>query len=120
MVLALLAGLVAMHVLSGTVLAGDAQESTMADAMSGDVGGGTAAHGGVPVSPASDAPHDGPVATGHDRCLVALTDGVGLAAPADLGVVTPPLLLSLPRSVPTRAHSERAPPDLNDLCISRT
>ncbi len=120
LVLALLAGLVAMHGLSGTALAGPAHQSRPVAAMGADMAGGHAAHGAVPAAPARDGPHHGPAASGHHPCVAAPAAGVALDAPADTAAAALPLPQHAAGYAPTRARPDRAPPDLNDLCVSRT
>ncbi|PZS32509.1 MAG: hypothetical protein DLM59_08045 [Pseudonocardiales bacterium] len=68
LVLALLAGLVAMHGLSGTALAGPTHQVMPVAVMSMDMAGG---HGALPAAPAPDRPHHGPAASGPHPCEAA-------------------------------------------------
>lgn len=119
LVLALLAGLVAMHGLSGTALA-DPTHQVMPGAMGMDVAMEHAAHGALPAAPAPHGPHHGPGASGHHPCLAAPPAAVALDAPADTAAPALPQTQHATGYAPTRARPDRAPPDLNDLCVSRT
>jgi len=120
LVLTLLAGLVAMHGLSGTALADATHQVMPVAVMSMDMAGGHAAHGAAPAAPAPDSPHHGPAASGHHPCLAAPAHRVALDAPAGLAAAVLPLPRHAAGCAPTRARADRAPPDLNDLCVSRT
>jgi hypothetical protein len=119
LVLALIAGLFAMHGLSGTALAAPAHWG-MTAAMGMDGAAGRPADGVRPAIPASNMPHHGPAANGHHPCVAAPASG------APVGPLTgaAPAPLSQPRrgreAAPAGARADRAPPDLHGLCISRT
>ena len=117
LVLALLAGLVAMHGLSGIATAGATHQVIPVAAMDADM---ASSHAAPPVAPPPDSPHHGSDASAHHPCLAAPVAAVALAAPADMNAAA----LSVPRhsagSPPARARADRSPPDLNDLCVSRT
>lgn len=92
--------------------------------MAMDMAGGPdmpAVHGNLPASPAPDMPHHRPAASGHHPCLAAPAAGIHLGAPAG---AAPPALPHqrdpAASGVPFRARADRTPPDLDDLCVSRT
>ena len=120
LVLALLAGLLAMHGLSGTALADPMPQVVPVAVMGVDMASRPVVDGALPAAPAPDSPHHGGAANGHHPCLAIPAAVVGLAAAADTAAPA----LGLPHqalvSAPTRARADRAPPDLNDLCVSRT
>lgn len=122
LVLALLAGLVAMHGLTGTASAANkpqARPAVMVMVM--DVSAGHAARGATPAAPAPHGPHHGPAATGHHPCLVVPAAGAELDAPAASALApAAPAPAMVAAAFRTAARADRAPPDLNRLCISRT
>lgn len=118
LVLAVFAGLLSMHVLSGIALA-DATHRAMPPSVAGMHGAGGDVDHGVPAAPPPDGPHHGADASGHHPCLATPAAGVAVAAPT--AKATPALPARLARTAaPARNQVERAPPDLNDLCVSRT
>ena len=110
LVLALLAGLVAMHGLSGTALAGPTHHVMSVAVLSMDLAGRHAAHGALPAAPAPDSPHHWPAASGHHPCVAALADAAALAAPADTKAAALPLPRHATGSSPARARADRALP----------
>ena len=119
LVLAVLAGLLAMHGLSGTAAVSRSHQA-MSTAMSSDIPVARGTHGVTPGTPAPAEPHHGPSANGHHPCLAAPAGGAPWLTPADTAtrIEWPPL-----RAVPAaaaRARDYRDPPDLIDLCVSRT
>lgn len=106
-----------MHGLAGTALAGTAQ-NVMAG---GDMAAGHGSHDALPAAPAQHGPHHGPAAFAHHPCLATPAASASLHVPAAEETVGLPLLRHASRSpAPARARPERAPPDLNNLCVSRT
>ncbi len=121
LVLALLAGLVAMHGLPGTALAGPTHQVMPVASISMDMAGGHTTHGALPAAPAPDRPHHGPAASGHHPCEAAPAAAVALATPADTkAAALPPPRHAAAGCPPARARAARAPPDLNGLRVSRT
>jgi len=121
LVFALLAGLLAMHGLSGTAQAAATPHYLPAAVMAMDMSAEHAVHGQSPAAPAPNTPHHGPYATGHQPCLAALAAGVVLDAPAEAtnaaGLLSQRVAAA---AAPARAPADRSSPDLNELCISRT
>lgn len=124
LVLALLAGLIAMHGLSGTALPGPTGQvmlvADMSAVMSADMAGGPAAHGAPPAVPVPDGPHHGSAAGGQHPCLAAPADGVALDTPNGTAAAALPQPQHAAGYAPARSRPDRAPPDLNELCVSRT
>jgi len=116
----MLAGLVAMHGLSGTALAGPKHLAMPAAVLSMDMAAGQGAHGSPPAGPAPNDPHHGPTASGHHPCLAAPAASVDLVAPADMVAPARRLVQQAATFAPARARADRAPPDPTDLCVSRT
>lgn len=120
LVFVLLAGLVAMHGLSRATPAGPTHQPMPVAVVSMDMTGLSVANSAQPADPTPDGSHHGPAAIGHHPCVAAPVAAVAVPAPAD----TMAAPLALPRSTagspPARARADRAPPDLNDLGISRT
>ena len=83
LVLAPLAGLVAMHGLSGTALVGPAHQVMPVAVISIDMAVGLPAHAALPAGPARGG-HYGPAASGHHPCVAAPAAGVALARPGPL------------------------------------
>lgn len=120
LVLALLAGLVAMHGLSGTALAGPTHQGMPATGMNMDLVGGPAALGPLPAAPAPDAPHHGPKASGQHPCLAMPAASVDLVAAVEMLAPAPPQPQQATALAADQGRADRAPPDLHDLCVSRT
>lgn len=121
LVLALLAGLVAMHGLTGTASAETTRLGTPATAMGMGTAAGLASRGAL-HAPAPHSPHHGPSAAAHHPCLASVpTAGAVLETPAD-AVAAALAVARIPVADPAsaRARADRAPPDLDRLGISRT
>jgi hypothetical protein len=75
---------------------------------------GPSTHGADPLHQHS------PSLTGHHGCTATLSAGHSIAAPAAFVITLPIPTVAGASSVATTTAAQRAPPDLNELCVSRT
>ncbi|MCA1712257.1 MAG: DUF6153 family protein [Actinobacteria bacterium] len=126
-VLAVVAGLLAMHGLTAPAWAAAAAAASSRPAagaetaMPGMTTGGGAVHHAAPGNRAPASPHHGPAARDHHPCLAVPATSVAFTSPGAARAPAPPALPALTTAAATPgARLERAPPDLNGLCVSRT